>query len=286
VFTAGRNMILAVVACLCCLSVVGTAPLNGPPAGAEESATASSGCVNATTSPTGLPGGSTLPGASTVAVVDTCQSSAGPITGGEKIPRAAFAEPTKAGDLLVAAVLCGVLTGGMAVPTLTLPPGWHKGAKHTGGIQGGLEATIYYQADNPGGVTSVALGREPAGNNDVWCTTFTWEISGAGASASVDAKGFASVVGGTSITVATSAATTSGHDLVLAAETDGSEYPPNQYQVSHGFDLVSVWPNGKEYQPGTFSALVTDRLHVERTTISQASAQWFDSTAVIVALNV
>lgn len=172
----------------------------------------------------------------------------------------------------------------MAVPKLTSPSGWESAKKHTGGIDGGLEVGIYYRADNPGGLTSVTLGKVPQGNDDVSCTTFTWEITGTGESSSVDATGVASVVGGTSITVATSAATRDGHDLVLVAETDGSEYPPNQYQVSHHFELVSVWGNGEEYQPGTFSALVTDKTRVQKTTVSQASAQWLDSTAVIVAL--
>ena len=128
--------------------------------------------------------------------------------------------------------------------------------------------------------------RCPQGNDDVSCTIFTWEITGSGDSSAVDATGFASVVGGMSITVATSAPRVTASDLVLVAETDGSEYPPNQYQVSHHFELVSVWGNGQEYQPGTFSALVTDNTRVQRTTVSQASAQWLDSTAVIVALTI
>ncbi len=263
---------------LCCLLGFETVPTSGPLAGAAVVAAAPAPCVSTTTTPIDLPGDPA------VSVATTCQSSDDDITGGEQLPPASFAKPTTRGDLLVAAVLCGVLNGGMAVPKLTSPSGWESAKKHTGGIDGGLEVGIYYRADNPGGLTSVTLGKVPQGNDDVSCTTFTWEITGTGESSSVDATGVASVVGGTSITVATSAATRDGHDLVLVAETDGSEYPPNQYQVSHHFELVSVWGNGEEYQPGTFSALVTDKTRVQKTTVSQASAQWLDSTAVIVAL--
>jgi hypothetical protein len=266
-----------VLLCLCCLSGPGIGP-GAPPAGAEDAATSSS-CVATTTTPI------VLPGDSSVAVADTCQSSANALTGGEQVPAAAFARPTKPGDLLAAAVQCGVLKAGMAVPDLVPPAGWDKAKKRTGGIDGGLEVAIYYRPDNPGGITSVKLGQVPVGTDDVSCTTFTWEITGTGERATLDATGSASVVGQTQITVATTRATTGTHDLVLAAESDGSEYPPNQYLVSHHFDLVSVWADGKTYQPGTFSALVTDESRVEKTTVSQTS-QWLDSTAVIAALTI
>ncbi len=263
---------------LCCLLGFETVPTSSSLAGAAVAATTPAPCISATTTPVDLPGDSA------VSVAETCQSSDDDIAGGEQLPPASFAKPTRRGDLLVAAVLCGVLNGGMVVPKLTSPSGWEKAKKHTGGIDGGLEVAIFYQADNPGGTTSVTLGQVPKGNDDVSCTTFTWEITGTGDSSAVDKTGFASVDGGTSINVATSEATRDGDDLVLVAETDGSEYPPNQYQVSHHFEMVSVWGNGQEYQPGTFSALVADDARVQRTTVSQASAQWLDSAAVIVAL--
>ncbi len=279
---SSARIVLSVFASLClfCLLGVGATTTRSPSAGAGVNASAEGSCINATTTPIDFPG------ASAVTVADTCQSSSDDIAGGEEIPPASFAKATRAGDLLVAGVLCGVLSAGMPVPKLTAPPGWDKAKKHTGGIDGGLEVAIFYRADNPGGITSITLGQVPAGNDNVSCTTFTWEITGAGAGSSVDASGFASVVGGSSITVATSKAMRSGHDLVLVAETDGSEYPPNQYQASHGFDVVSVWGNGASYQPGTFSALVTDKLGLQKTTISQTSAQWYDSSAVIAALTI
>ncbi len=240
------------------------------------SATAGS-CATQTTSPIAVPG------SSNVDIVDTCQSSQNSVTGGEQLAPASFALPTKTGDLLVAAVLCGVLNGGMDVPKLVLPPGWTRAKRHTGGIQGGLEASIFYRADNPGGITSITLGREPTGNNDVFCTTFTWDIAGAGTAASLDATGYASVTGGTSINVATSGPTTKNNDLLLMAETDGSEYPPNQYQVSNHFDMVSAWTNGQVDQPGTFSTKMAGSQGVCHSVISQWS-NWLDSTAVMVAL--
>lgn len=279
--TAARIVLsLIVPVSLCWLLGAGTASSSGPLAGAAVVAAAAGPCVNATTTPIDVPSGSK------VTIADTCQTSYDGIAGGEQLPPASFAHPTKEGDLLVAAVLCGILQAGMTVPKLTPPPGWDKAKKHTGGIEGGLEAAIYYRADNPGRISSIPVGHVPAGSDDVSCTIFTWEITGAGNSSSLDATGSASVVGGTSIAVATSKATQNGRDLVLVAETDGSEYPPNQYQVSHHFDLVSVWANGQTYQPGTFSALVTDQTGVQKTTVSQASQQWWDSTAVIAALTI
>ena len=192
--------VLSVIALvgLCCLLGFETVPTSGALAGAAVAATTPAPCVSATTTPVDLPGDSA------VSVAETCQSSDDDIAGGEQLPPASFAKPTRRGDLLVAAVLCGVLNGGMAVPKLTSPSGWEKAKKHTGGIDGGLEVAIFYQADNPGGITSVTLGQVPKGNDDVSCTTFTWEITGTGDSSAVDATGFASVVGGMSIKVATS----------------------------------------------------------------------------------
>jgi hypothetical protein len=279
--TAAR-MVLTLIApvSLCCLFEVGVASTSVPVAGAQVVATSASACVKTTTTPIEVPGDPNI------TIADTCQTSHDGIPGGGPLPPAYFARATKQGDLLVAAVLCGVLQAGMSVPKLTAAPGWDKAKKRTGGIQGGLEAAIYYQADNPGGISSVPLGHVPAGSDDVSCTTFTWEITGAGDSSSLDAAGSASVVGGGSISVDTSTATQNGHDLVLVAETDGSEYPPNEYSVSHDFDLVSVWANGQTYQPGTFSALVTAQTGVQKTKVSQTSAQWWDSTAVIAALTI
>jgi len=274
------RMVLSVIAplSLCGVLEVGTLA-SAQPGSAEVVSNAPATCINDTTTPT------ELPGASGVTIADTCQSSSDNLTGGEQIPAASFAKPTRSGDLLVAAVLCGVLNAGMKVPKLSPPSGWTKAKKHTGGIQGGLEAAIYYRANNQGGITSVMFGQIPAGNDYVDCTTFTWEITGAGDSASLDATGFASVEGGMSITAATSKATTYSDDLVLVAETDGSQYPPNSYEVSRNFDLVSVWANGQTYQPGTFSALVTAKTGVQQATVTQASS-WLDSTAVIVTLSV
>jgi hypothetical protein len=275
------RMTTSAIALLCvgCLVGTGTVLSGASLAGAEVSAAAASSCTNASTTPIDVPGDST------VTIADTCQTSSNNLTGGDQLPPASFAQATKRGDLLAAAVLCGVLKAGMQVPRLAFPAGWHRAKKHTGGIQGGLEAAIYYQADNPGGTTSITLGHVPAGNDDVWCTTFTWEIAGAGDSSSVAASGFASVTGGNSITVGTSKGTTTGDDLVLVAETDGSQYAPNQYQVSNGFDLASVWANGQTYQPGTFSVLATDGKGGKKTTVTQVSS-WLDSTAVIAALSI
>jgi hypothetical protein len=217
-----------------------------------------------------------------VTILQSHQSSESAVRGPATLAAAQFAHPTRRGNLLLAAVLCGVLRGGMKVPALSLPNGWRGGVRRTGGILGGLEASIYYWPDNPGGVTSLALGTVSRGAV-VWCTTFTWEVSGAGPYDAVVAAGTASVIGGTAITVRTSRRERTG-DLVLAAETDGSEVPHNVYHVSSGFILRSQWDNGHVDQPGTFSYMAPARPGVGHVTISQSS-NWLDACAVILALD-
>ncbi len=230
----------------------------------------------------------------TITIVQADQSSQSGLVGPATLAPASFSKPTKAGDLLVAAVLCGVVSAGMHVPALSLPSGWLLGRHRVGGVQGGLEAAIYFEPNNPGGVTSVPLDADgavslPAGSA-AYCTTFTWEVAGFGTSASLDASGAHSLVQSEnpatmSITVKTSKATTAPDDLVLMAETDGSEVPVSSglYQVSPPFNLVSQWDDGQVDQPGTFSYALAPTTGVVSGTVSQWS-NWIDACAVLVAL--
>ena len=178
--TAARMVLTLIVpGSLCCLLEAGIASTSVPLVGAEVVAAAAGRASRRPPPPSTFRAIRTSPSPTHVRPATTAYR--------RQLPPASFAHATKQGDLLVAAVLCGVLQAGMSVPKLTTAPGWDKGKKRTGGIQGGLEAAMYYRVDNPGGISSVPLGYVPAGSDDVSCTTFTWEITGAGDISSLDA---------------------------------------------------------------------------------------------------
>jgi len=95
------------------------------------------------------------------------EGARGPVHVGATLPR-----PTRAGDLLVAAVIDGVRTSGMRQPSWHLP-GWRRAGEVIGGNTadgqrddrrtGGLQAAIFYRPDAPAGVTSVEIGTVPEG---------------------------------------------------------------------------------------------------------------------------
>lgn len=125
-----------------------------------------------------------------VAVADRPDGTAGPrriVVG--------LGRPTRRGDLLVAGVDDGVETSGMAHPRY-LFPGWRRAATTIGGQTaqggpprtGGLEAGIFYFADNPGGITDVDVAAIPRGTR-AWVSVVLVELSGAPARLPVDTTG-------------------------------------------------------------------------------------------------
>ncbi len=106
---------------------------------------------------------------------------------GPRAFRAVLPRPSTPGDLLVVGVVDGVLTSGMRQPDWRLLRGWRRGADTVGGqtatngsgppSTGGLQASIWYWPDNPGGVRSVSLGQVPKGTQAA-STAFIAELSG------------------------------------------------------------------------------------------------------------
>jgi hypothetical protein len=224
--------------------------------------------------------------------VQRWQSSQSNVMGPGRLSPARFPHPTKRGSLLVAAVLCGVVHDGMEVPALFLSSRWRRAEQRIGGIQGGLEAALFYYPDNPGGITSVPLDAGDAPNvasgSNAWCTTFLWEVSGVGTHNTLDAVGSASYVQGQQrntipLSVETTRPTQHHNDLVVMAETDGSEVPTQHlYTVLPPFTLQSHWDDGHVYQPGTMSSTVMRNKRTATGTISQWS-YWWDASLVIAA---
>lgn len=195
---------------------------------------------------------------------------------------ASFGKPTRRHDLLAVSVVCGVITGGMKAPAISLPSGWHDGVTHIGGILGGLEAAVYYYPDNPGGVTTFATGSVPEGT-EAYCTTFWSELAGASKVGRVDTSGVADSDGSSSLGVATVSSTHHAGDLVFLASTDGSEVPDNVYALPPGYEALGQQNAGHQYQPGTFSMRVARTEGVQGGTISWDGGST-DSCAVVVAL--
>lgn len=158
--------------------------------------------------------------------------------------RATLPRPTRAGDLLVAAVIDGVRTSGMRQPSWHLP-GWRRAGDVIGGNTaqggsggrrtGGLQAAIYYRPDSPGGVTSVPIGTVPRGTvADV--TAVVAEVAGVPRHLTLLATGSSSS-GPTPATDSTASSVSlrrpGGHrpELVLAAFTNGGTAPHGERWV-------------------------------------------------------
>lgn len=172
------------------------------------------------------------------------QVLAGPPPGGVDGPatlRARFPRPTTAGDLLVAAVTDGVLTSGMRQPGWH-PAGWRRAASVIGGntadggrggyATGGLQAAIFYRTDNPGGITSVPIGKVPAGTV-ADATVALVELSGLPHRLTVSAAGSSTsgpspATDGIRRTVATRAAPSRLPALVLALFVNGATSPAGE----------------------------------------------------------
>lgn len=211
-----------------------------------------------------------------------------------------FTSPTRAGDLLVVAVVDGVLRSGMTQPNWN-PVGWKVAAQTIGGnlanggsggyATGGLEAKLFYLPDNPGGITQVHLGSIPRGTqSDV--TAFAVELAGVPRQLSVDASG-ASTSGATPTTDTTVSAvrttTPLAHapDLVLALFVNGGNAPAGErYVVPQGWHVLA-----KERSVGTVNEpLLLDERVVRQTGAVAQRVEYhggypIDNCAVIAALH-
>lgn len=212
-----------------------------------------------------------------------------------------FAHPTKKGDLLVAAVIDGVFTSGMAQPKWHLP-GWRRGAAVIGGNRadggrggygtGGLAATIFYRPDNPGGITAVRLGTIPEHTgSDV--TAVVAELSGTPRQVEVVARGRATS-GPTPATNTTHSklrtATPLGlaPDLVLAAFTNGGNAQKGEHFVlPRGWRVIGEDRSaGGIDQPLLFDlAVARNAGTVVHQSITYQGGYPTDNCAVMVALH-
>jgi len=217
------------------------------------------------------------------AVVQSGQSHANYVSGPASFS-ASFARATRAGDLLVVGVICGVFTDGETNATLALPAGWRTGVDEIGGHEGGNEAAEFYYPDNPGGITTFAVGSIPRGT-EADCTTFWTELAVVGASVGVDTTGTGTSLGGESDTVLTDAVVPAG-DLVLLAETDGTTVADNQYTLPAGFAFLGQENDdvNDSNQPGVLAELVAGGGRREGGTVSW-NGGWTDSATCIMALH-
>jgi len=183
-------------------------------------------------------------------VVASGQSDAAAMHGPERFS-ARLPTTSRRGDLLIAAVVCGVVGNGMAVPALRLPAGWHEAVRRVGGFEGGLESALYFYPLNPGGLRRFSVGSVPRGT-DAYCTTFTVELRGIGPGARLEATG-SGQSWGTAVAARTPTAVSGSRTLVLLASTDGTEEHHTDYTIPSGFRAIEEQTDGRRYQPGTFS---------------------------------
>jgi hypothetical protein len=161
-------------------------------------------------------------------------------------------EPTVKGDLLVAAIDDGVLTSGMVHPHYLFAH-WDLGVTTIGGETqndgqggyetGGLQASVYFYPDNPGGIRTIKVAAVPPSTETVVTVTIA-ELTGVPEALSVDATG--SYTSGPTASdyeqhsaVVTTTATTGRHDLVVALFNNGGNAPNGErYVTQPGWTLI------------------------------------------------
>ncbi len=242
--------------------------------------------------PSAASGAAAATAATTAQLVQKSRTLESGVSGPATLRPARFGRPTVAGHLLVASVLCGILTAGMKVPALSLPAPWRLAARRVGGIRGGLEAAVYFYPDAPPGLTSVPLDADhqtsvPSGSV-AYCSTLLWEIAGVGTANRLDATGSTSAVQGnelysTPVAVRTTSSTSHRRDLVVMAETDGSSVAQSLYSVSPPYVLESQVLDGHVHQPGTASLRTNAPRGPQSGWVTQQS-NWLDECLVIAAL--
>lgn len=197
---------------------------------------------------------------------------------------AALAAPSRRGDLLVAAVVCGVVGDGTPVPTLQLPTGWHEAVRRVGGFEGGLEAALYFYPSNPGGVRRFAVGSVPRGT-DAYCTTFSMELRQGTREVRLVATGSGQSWGSSVTAAATDGPAPGSHTLAVLASTDGTEEVHTVYSVPTGFRVVQEQTDGRRFQPGTLSIRFGRSTGVQGGTVRWSGATT-DGCAVVAVLHV
>jgi hypothetical protein len=212
---------------------------------------------------------------------------------------ARFARPTRAGDLLVAAVIDGVRYAGMPQPQWR-SAGWrvagdviggNTGGNGSGGYAtGGLQATILYLPDNPGGITRVPLGTVPAGT-DADVTAVVAELAGVPRRLGVVAHGSWSsgptlATDGTTSTVGLGGWRGGEAALVLAAFTNGGTAPHGErWTRPAGWHVVGIDSTGNGMdQPLLFDERVWQRPRPPRQPVRFVGGVSTDSCALMVAL--
>jgi len=190
---------------------------------------------------------------------------------------------SRRGDLLVAAVLCGVVGNDPRAPALRFPPGWHEAVGRVGGFEGGLESAIFYYPANPGGIRRFPVGSVPKGA-DVWCTVFSIEVAGFAGSVHLDTSG-SGQSWGTAVTARTSTPTSQPENLVLLASTDGTEERYTRYTLPSGFRQIQEQHNGLRNQPATLSLHIASARAVQGGTVAWGGATT-DGCAVVAAFHV
>ena len=213
---------------------------------------------------------------------------------------ARFSQPTQAGDLLVAAIVDGVITSGMPQPG-GLMPGWTLGRDVIGGntanggsggySTGGLQVAIYFYPDNPGGIVSVPATKIASGSVST-LTILLAEISGAPRDISVDVAGSSTSgpttqTDSTTSTVYTDTSTHHAPDLVLAAFDNGGNAPQGEtFFWSRGWTLIGKdTAQGNIDQPVLFDYRVLQRPGVIGEQMHYVGGYPIDNCAAIVALS-
>lgn len=217
----------------------------------------------------------------------------GPQTLSMRLPR-----PSTRGDLLVAAVDDGVFTSGMVHPHY-LFTNWDLAVTTIGGETqndgqggyetGGLQASIYYLADNPGGIDDIRVATVPRGTETV-LTVAVAELSGVPQGLTVDTTG-ASTSGPSASTytqksaVTTVGTTTGRPDLVVALFNNGGNSPHGErYVTAPGWTLI-----GEDASPNNLDQPILANFKVvTRTAVATESERYLggypiDNCAVIVA---
>ncbi len=168
-------------------------------------------------------------------------------------------QPTRPGDLLLASVDDGVVTSGMVHPRYVFK-GWKLAVTTIGGETadngtgpyrtGGLQASIYYLPDNPGGIQNIEVAVVPRHTQSTVTVTVA-EIAHLPRALRVDATGTST--SGPKVSdytqrsaVSTSAGIANPPDLVVALFNNGGNSPNGEHYVTQrGWTLL-----GKDTSPG------------------------------------
>ncbi len=210
-------------------------------------------------------------------------------------------QPTKPGDLLIASIDDGVVTSGMLHPHY-LFTGWKLAVNTIGGETadngtgpyrtGGLQASIYYLPDNPGGIVNVAVATVPR-NTQATVTVTIAELSHAPHNLTLDATGTST--SGPLVSdytqhsaVSTSKSTGSAPDLVVALFNNGGNSPNGEHYVTEpGWTLLgSDTSPGNHDQPILTNFKIFDRAGVFSQHERYLGGYAIDNVAVIAAFSV